>query len=92
MPDLIDQASAVTAIHNAIRVTGPDAVVFNPAASPVDLLAYAQGQMTILSEMLLALQDADETALPYALRSVLELATAAVELAASRLLKEARHG
>lgn len=87
MTKAASSVSAATSIHDAIRIAGPDAVHFNPAAGPIDLLAYAQGQMTILSELLLALQDTKEAAaLPYALRSILEPATTAVELAASQLL------
>ncbi len=92
MSEVKDQVSATTTIHDAIRVSGPDAVVFNPVARPIDLLAYAHGQMTILGELLLSLQDGDDSTLPYALRSVLEPATNAVELAASKLLSEARDG
>lgn len=90
------QHSATTGIHDAIRVTGPDAVVFNAEAGVTDLLAYAQGQMQILATLLLALEEAEDHApLSYALRAVLEPAKAAVELAADRLpnhASEARDG
>lgn len=92
MADVATRASAVTTIHNGLRVTGPDAVVFNPDATSIDLLAYAHGQLTILSELLLALQDGEDSALSYALRSVLEPATSALELAVSQLPSGVRHG
>lgn len=87
-----ETVSAVTTIHSGLRTSGPDAVVFNQAATAIDLIAYAHGQLTILSETLLALEDGSDSALPYALRSVLEPAISAVELAVSRMPSEARHG
>lgn len=88
----ISQHRVTTNIHDALRVTGPDAVVFNAEAGVTDLLAYAQGQMQILSTLLLALEDADDADLSYALRSVLEPAKSAVELAVARLPAHVREG
>lgn len=85
------QHHATTGIHDAIRITGPDAVVFNTDASVTDLLAYAQGQMQMLSTILLALEGSDDAPLSYALRALLEPAKSAVELAADLVQEGVRH-
>lgn len=74
-------------IHDAIRVdtAAPPAVVFNEAAGIPDLLSYAHGQLIILTEVLLALQEVDEPgALPYALRNIVDPAITAIEIATKK--------
>ncbi|MBV8501942.1 MAG: hypothetical protein JO006_09505 [Paucibacter sp.] len=84
---------AAASIHDAIRITGPDAVVFNPIAAPLDLVAYAHGQMVVLRDVLFSLgEDNDHEPLHNALRSIIEPAITALRLASSEMLSGARGG
>jgi hypothetical protein len=90
--EIVTPISAQSGIHDAIRVDtdGPPAIVFNSNAGPADLLSYAHGQLVILDEVLRALMSKEEdTALPYALKSILDPATTAIELASNRLVPAA---
>jgi hypothetical protein len=79
--------AAQSAIHDAIRVDtdAPPAVIFNDAAGAPDLLSYAYGQLRILDETLRALQEAGtDDGLPYALRSIVEPAITAIQIAVKK--------
>jgi hypothetical protein len=91
--EIVTPNSAQSGIHDSIRVhtDGPPAIIFNSNAGPADLLSYAYGQLIILDEVLRALMDRDEdTALPYALKSILAPATTAIELASTRMVSTAK--
>lgn len=82
-------ADAQHGIHDTLRrdVHGPSAVIFNSGADLESVLSYAYGQLCILDEVLNALSRQDEaqtTALPYALRGILNPAMAALEVASKR--------
>ncbi len=86
--DIVTPISAQSSIHEGIRIGSIEApaVVFNCKAGPADLLSYAHGQLVILDEVLRALMDkAEDTALPYALKSILDPATTALEIASQRM-------
>lgn len=89
LPKTPPPADAQHDIHDTLRrdVHAPSAVIFNSGADLESVLSYAYGQLCILDEVLNALSRQDEgqtTALPYALRGVLNPAMAAVEVAAKR--------
>jgi hypothetical protein len=86
--DIVTPTSAQSSIHEGVRTGASEApaVVFNCKAGPNELVSYAHGQLVILDEVLRALMDkAEDTALPYALRSILDPATTALELACRRM-------
>jgi len=89
--EIVPQA-AQGGMHDAIRVDtdGPPAAIFNPEAGVPDLLSYAHGQLTILTEVLLGLERKKSPALHYALRAIVAPAVTAIEIATEKVEEAAR--
>lgn len=85
---------ALSPIHlGGIKGPHPFAVIFNPDAGTDALLAYARGQLSILEDVLTALDDkAEDDLLPLALKAISTVASAAVDQAAEKLRNQYRGG